>query len=123
LAALVGRDLIRPEPAEFAGERVYAFRHILIREAAYRSLPKNARTDLHERFAAWLALTAADRLREHEEIIGYHLEQAFRNRVALGPRDARAASLADRASERSRRRAGGRSPVATCTRRLACSSG
>jgi predicted ATPase/class 3 adenylate cyclase len=100
LAALVDRDLIRPEVAAFAGERAYGFRHILIRDAAYRSLPKNARADLHERFAAWLALTAADRLREHEEIIGYHLEQAFRNRVALGPRDARAASLADRASER-----------------------
>ena len=43
---------------------------------------------------------AADRLREYEEIVGYHLEQAFRYRVALGPRDSRAASLAARASER-----------------------
>ena len=100
LLALVRRDLIRPEAPSFAGEKAYRFRHVLIRDAAYRSLPKNARADLHERFAAWLELTAADRLREFEEIVGYHLEQAFQYRVALGSRDARAASLAARASER-----------------------
>ncbi|PZV39006.1 ATP-binding protein [Mesorhizobium kowhaii] len=100
LLALVHRDLIRPEAPSFAGEKAYCFRHVLIRDAAYRSLPKNARADLHERFAAWLELTAADRLREFEQIVGYHLEQAFQYRVALGPRDARAASLAARACER-----------------------
>ena len=100
LLALVRRDLIRPDAADFAGEEAYRFRHVLIRDAAYRSLPKNARADLHERFAAWLELTAGDRLREFEEIVGYHLEQAFQYRVALGSRDARAASLAARASER-----------------------
>ncbi len=100
LLALVRRDLIRPEAASFAGEKAYRFRHVLIHDAAYRSLPKNARTDLHERFAAWLQRIAADRLREFEEIVGYHLEQAFQFRVALGPRDAVATSLASRACER-----------------------
>jgi predicted ATPase/class 3 adenylate cyclase len=100
LLALVRRDLIRPEAPSFAGENAYRFRHALIRDAAYRSVPKNARADLHERFAAWLELTAADRLREFEEIVGYHLEQAFQYRIALGPRDVLAASLAARASER-----------------------
>ncbi len=100
LLALVRRDLIRPEAPSFAGENAYRFRHVLIRDAAYRSVPKNARADLHERFAAWLELTAADRLREFEEIVGYHLEQAFQYRIALGPRDVLAASLAARASER-----------------------
>jgi predicted ATPase/class 3 adenylate cyclase len=100
LLALVRRDLIRPEAPSFAGENAYRFRHVLIRDAAYRSLSKNARADLHERFAAWLELTAGDRLREFEEIVGYHLEQAFQYRIALGPRDVLAASLAARASER-----------------------
>ncbi|TIL63572.1 ATP-binding protein [Mesorhizobium sp.] len=100
LLALVRRDLVRPEAPLFAGEKAYRFRHVLIRDAAYRSLPKNTRADLHERFAAWLELAAADRLREFEEIVGYHLEQAFQYRVALGPRDVRAASLAARACER-----------------------
>ncbi|HEX2128105.1 MAG TPA: adenylate/guanylate cyclase domain-containing protein, partial [Solirubrobacterales bacterium] len=102
LQTLVHRDLIRRNAADFAGEEAYRFRHGLIRDAAYRSLPKGDRADLHERYAGWLETMAGDRsrLREFEEIVGYHLEQAFRNRVALGPRDARAASLAARASER-----------------------
>src|SRR6185295_14347375 len=56
--------------------------------------------DLHERYATWLELRVVERLREFEEIVGYHLEQAFRNRIALGLPDARAASLSARASER-----------------------
>ena len=100
LIALVRRDLIRPEAPSFGGESAYRFRHVLIRDAAYRSLSKNARADLHERFAAWLELTAAARLREFEEIVGYHLEQAFQYRVVLGSRDASTASLAARACER-----------------------
>ncbi|MFK3967938.1 ATP-binding protein [Ensifer adhaerens] len=100
LRALVRRDLIRPETPSFVGENAYRFRHVLIRDAAYGSLTKNARADLHERFAAWLERTAKDRLREFEEIVGYHLEQVFRYRVALGPRDVHAASLAARACER-----------------------
>ena len=100
MLALVRRDSIRPEAPSFAGENAYRFRHVLIRDAAYRSVPKNARADLHERFAAWLELTAAGRLREFEEIVGYHFEQAFQYRVALGARDVLAASLAARACER-----------------------
>lgn len=100
LLALVRRDLIHPDVSLFAGDRAYRFRHVLIRDAAYGSLPKNARADLHERFAAWLELAAVDRLREFEEIVGYHLEKAFQYRVALGPRDVRTSSLAARACER-----------------------
>lgn len=100
LLSLVRRDLIRPEAPSFVGEETYRFRHDMIREAAYRSLPKNARADLHERFASWLEITAKERLREFEEVVGYHLEQAFQYRIALGPREARAASLAARACER-----------------------
>jgi predicted ATPase/class 3 adenylate cyclase len=100
LQALVRRDLIRPDAPDFAGEEAYRFRHALIRDAAYRSLPKKARADLHERFAAWLESMAVNRLGEFEEIVGYHLEKAFECHVALGSRDSRAASLAARASTR-----------------------
>jgi predicted ATPase/class 3 adenylate cyclase len=100
LLALVSRDLIRPDTADFAGEKAFRFRHGLIRDAAYRSLPKNARADLHERYAAWLELTVGDRLREFEEIVGYHLEQAFQYRAAIGPLDSRVTLLAARASDR-----------------------
>jgi predicted ATPase/class 3 adenylate cyclase len=100
LLALVRRDLIRPDTPDFAGEEAYRFRHTLIRDAAYRSLSKKARADKHERFAAWLELRAAKRLGEFEEIVGYHLEQAFQHRVAIGSLDSRATSLAARASAR-----------------------
>lgn len=100
LTALVRRDLIRLEGADFAGEKAFSFRHGLIRDAAYRALPKNARADLHERCAGWLEKTAGDRLREFEEIAGYHLEQALQYRAALGPPNEHSALLAARASDR-----------------------
>ncbi|MGE3873127.1 MAG: AAA family ATPase, partial [Parvibaculaceae bacterium] len=112
LNALAHRDLIRSGESEFSGEKAYRFRHVLIRDAAYRSLSKNARADLHERFAAWLERQAAERLRDFEEMAGYHLEQAYQYRIALGLRDARAASLAAQAAARleaAARRALGRS--------------
>ena len=54
---------------------------------------------MHERFADWLLGRAGDRLPEFEEIVGYHLEQAFRNLIELGPADERAIALRSRAGE------------------------
>ena len=100
LTSLVRRDVIRPHAADFAGEDAYRFRHVLIRDAAYRSLSMNTRAELHERHAAWLDRKAEDRLREFEEIIGYHLEQAFRYRKTLGSIGPHEASLATRSAQR-----------------------
>jgi predicted ATPase/DNA-binding SARP family transcriptional activator len=98
LSALVRRDLIRPDRPAFAGEQAFRFRHVLIRDAAYESLRKDARAELHERFAAWLEQTAGTRLPEFEEIVGYHLELADRYVRLLGGADADARDLAARAS-------------------------
>jgi class 3 adenylate cyclase/tetratricopeptide (TPR) repeat protein len=84
LVALVRKDLVRPENSQLAGEDGYRFRHLLIRDAAYEALPKATRAELHERFAAWLETRGAE-LVEVDEIVGYHLEQAFRYRGELGP--------------------------------------
>ena len=100
LAALVRRDVIRPDQSSFAGDEAYRFRHLLIRDAAYRSLSKAKRADQHERFAAWLERMAADRLGEFEEIVGYHLEQAYRCRLELGSADDELKALGARASQR-----------------------
>ena len=54
LAALVRRQLVRPDRAQIAGDDGYRFRHLLIRDAAYDALPKAVRADLHARFADWL---------------------------------------------------------------------
>jgi class 3 adenylate cyclase len=98
LMALVRRDLIRPHRSGFAGEASFRFRHILIRDAAYQRIPKETRAELHERYAQWLESTAAERLGEYEEIVGYHLEQAFRLRLELGPMDQTAAAVGTRAA-------------------------
>ena len=58
LATLVRRDLIRPARSSFSGDDAYRFRHILIRDAAYDSLSKTTRAELHERFATWLERAA-----------------------------------------------------------------
>ncbi|MBV9317317.1 MAG: AAA family ATPase [Gammaproteobacteria bacterium] len=100
LSALIRRDLIRPDRATFAGEQAFRFRHVLIRDAAYKSLQKDARAELHERFAAWLERTAGTRIPEFEEIVGYHLEHAYGYVQLLRSAGAEAHSLAARASRR-----------------------
>jgi class 3 adenylate cyclase/tetratricopeptide (TPR) repeat protein len=84
LTALVRKDLLRPEQPQLAGEDGYRFRHLLIRDAAYEALPKATRAELHVLFASWLEQHGAA-LVELDEILGYHLEQAFRYRSELGP--------------------------------------
>jgi class 3 adenylate cyclase len=79
--------------------RSLRFKHILICDAAYAGLTKAERAESHERFADYQARTAADRLIEYEEIIGYHLEQAIRHRQQLGLDDERTRALAGRAAQ------------------------
>ena len=110
LASLVRSDLIRPDRADDS----FRFRHILIRDAAYQGLAKERRAEFHERFAAWLEEARRDRLREYEEILGYHLEQAHRLRAQLAPEDEHMAELADAPRASSRLRAGAPSTGGTC---------
>ena len=96
LTGLVRKELVRPDKAQLTGEDAYRFRHLLIRDAAYDALPKATRGELHERFAAWLEQHGAE-LVELDEIVGYHLEQAYRYRAELGNADE---SLGRRAAAR-----------------------
>ena len=95
LDRLVRRDLVRPAQSD-RGE-IFRFRHSLIRETAYGAIPKRARAVLHERFATWLD-GKATRPGELEEILGYHLEQAYLYRAELGLVDDDARGLAERAA-------------------------
>ena len=96
LSTLVRKELIRPDNTAFPGDEAFRFRHLLIRDAAYESLPKATRAELHERFAGWLE---AHELVERDEILGYHLEQAHRYRAELDPEDAALPELAGRVNE------------------------
>ena len=93
LTALVRKELIRPHEA--IGD-AFRFRHMLIRDAAYDRIPKALRAELHQRFAGWLE----GRGEEFDEIVGYHLEQAYHCLVELGPTGDQAQRLAERAAER-----------------------
>jgi tetratricopeptide (TPR) repeat protein len=97
LQTLVRKELLRPDSAQFAGEDAFRFRHLLIRDAAYNAIPKELRAELHERFAAWLDRAAGARVREYEEILGFHLEQAYKYRDELAPLDEEARALGIRA--------------------------
>ena len=99
LTALVRRELLRPDRAQFPGEDAFRFRHLLIRDAAYDALPKATRAELHERFADWIGTRGSD-LVELDEVVGYHLEQAFGYRAELGPAGDEGRVLARRGAER-----------------------
>ena len=98
LATLVRRDLIRPDQTAFATDRAFRFRHLLIRDAAYDSIPKAIRASCTSCSPAGSSSRQATGC--YEEIIGYHLEQAYRYRSEVGPVDDATRALAREASER-----------------------
>ena len=100
LAGLLRRELISPSESTLSVAEAYRFRHILLHDAAYESLTKADRAELHERFAGWLEGAAGERLSEFEEILGFHLAQAHRYVLDLRLDDRRARDLGDRAAER-----------------------
>src|SRR5262249_12685560 len=80
LSALVRRRLIEPATSSLVGEEAFLFHHALIRDAAYASVPKAARAGLHERIARWIEPHPAG----GDEVVGFHLEQAYRYGAELG---------------------------------------
>src|ERR671936_944278 len=100
LLTLVRKEFIRPDRAQLPGDDGFRFGHILIRDSAYDSIPKRLRVDLHERFAGWLESRLGDEA--PSEIVGYHLEQAYRYRVELGRIGQEGRAVAGRAAEQLR---------------------
>ena len=100
LDTLRRKELVEPEGTYWIDEPVFRFHHVLIRDAAYRSVLKEARAELHERFADWLESKAGDLIGEHEEVVAFHLEQAHEYRAQLGPLGERGHALGRRAAER-----------------------
>jgi DNA-binding SARP family transcriptional activator/tetratricopeptide (TPR) repeat protein len=98
LLALVAKGLVQEQPPRpEVGER-YAFRHVLVQQAAYRAIPKSLRAGLHERFAGWLERLPAGRAGEYDELLGYHLERAVRYQRELGRSGGQVGALARRAA-------------------------
>jgi len=74
----VRRDLIvEADERTIGAGRVYRFKHVLIRDVAYGTVPKAERSRLHDRYSRWLEATFADRSDEIIEIIAQHAAQAY----------------------------------------------
>jgi class 3 adenylate cyclase/tetratricopeptide (TPR) repeat protein len=86
LLALARKEFIRPDRSLFAGDDGFRFNHVLIRDVAYSSFSKELRGELHAQLASWLE-GHADEFGSADEIVGYHLEQAYGYRVELGQVD------------------------------------
>lgn len=59
-----------------SGADGYAFRHILIREVAYGTLPRSERARLHAIAGDWLAQQAAGQEEVYAELIAYHYRES-----------------------------------------------
>jgi tetratricopeptide (TPR) repeat protein len=96
IGALMRKDVLCPDRSSFLGDEAFRFRHLLLRDAAYTSLAKDDRAELHERCADWFQRKPG----EYDQIIGYHLEQSARYRRELNADDELANELAARAADR-----------------------
>ena len=98
LLSLVRKGFVQPETSPPSKQDRFRFHHVLVRDAAYEAMPKEERAKLHERLAD--SLEGIDLERELDELIGYHLEQAFLSRAGLGVPDHALRALGDRAAQR-----------------------
>jgi DNA-binding SARP family transcriptional activator len=84
LLGLAERGLIHPVERD-----LFRFHHVLVRDVAYRGIPKSQRAELHESAARGL-----DRRDGTDELVGYHFEQAFQYATQLAQSDEHARELA-----------------------------
>jgi tetratricopeptide (TPR) repeat protein len=85
LGRLRVKELVLPhEPSSFSDEHEFSFRHNLIRDGAYDSLPKALRADKHAGVARWAEQHAGDRADEIAELIATHLLEALGYLEELG---------------------------------------
>lgn len=85
LGRLRVKELVVPhEPSSFSNEVEFAFRHALIRDGAYDSLPKALRADKHASVARWAGQRAGDRAEDIVELVATHEVDALGYLEELG---------------------------------------
>src|SRR5712692_5425070 len=60
-------------------DRVFSFKHVLIRDVVYNNIPRIRRSQKHAQLALWLENTTADNTEAFAELIAYHYQQALAN--------------------------------------------
>jgi class 3 adenylate cyclase len=79
------KELVVPhDPSSFSDEAEFSFRHLLIRDGAYDSLPKSLRAEKHAEVARWAEQRAGDRADEMAELIATHYVQSIHYLGELG---------------------------------------
>jgi len=79
LRSLRVKELVVPrEPSSLSEAHEYAFRHVLIRDVAYDSLPKLERARKHREVARWAEEQLGERADELVELLAAHYWQALR---------------------------------------------
>ena len=59
------------------GQTEYVFKHVLLRDVAYASLPRAERGRAHAETAAWMEETSGERTGELAELLAHHYDAAF----------------------------------------------
>ena len=87
--ALERREFLRRERrSAVAGERQYAFRHVLVRDVAYGQLPRAVRADKHRGAAEWIEGLSPDRAEDRAELLAHHWQAALEFAGAAGQQTA-----------------------------------
>ncbi len=82
LESLIERDFIaetdRKGRSPIENDRIFNFKHVLIRDVVYNNIPRNRRSTEHARLAIWLEkVTAANRPENFVELLAYHYQRAY----------------------------------------------
>jgi class 3 adenylate cyclase len=63
--------------SSIAGQREFVFKHVLIRDVAYESLPRRERARAHADAAAWIEQASGERAGELSELLAHHYDSAY----------------------------------------------
>jgi hypothetical protein len=79
LRTLEDRDLVVARMAtSLTGQPEYTFKHALVRDVAYESIPRRERADAHLRVADWIEEVIGERRLEVVELLAHHYTEAQR---------------------------------------------
>jgi len=85
LVDLAHNDFVRAaRESSFAGQREFVFTHLLLRDVAYRQIPRAERARKHRQVAEWIEETVGERVEDHGELLAFHYGEALQLARAAG---------------------------------------